>query len=779
MLIRMLRRDVSHHRGLYLVLVLLMVLSATLAAASVGVVITLTRAVDGLMERAGTADLVQMHSGEVDQDAIDAWVAGREDVADQQTQLMLGIDGTQLWFDGVSEAGGVQEASLVTQNPRFDLLLDLENEPLRVDPGEVAVPIYYQDRDDLEVGDTVRIAAEGFERELTISSFLRDSQMNPALASSKRLLVHEDDLADAREHLDQVEHLIEFRLHDPADLGEFAAAYRASGLPQAGVAVDSGLFRLMGLLTDGLLSAVVIFVSLVLLVIAGLCLRFSFLTSVETDRREIGVLKAVGVPGRRVKGIYLAKYGLLAAGAAVVGYLLSLVLVPLLARNVSRYNGVPSAVWWSALAPALAATLVMGTLVLFCLLLLRRVDQESAVEALRSAARGGNGPGRVRLHRAGRLDPHVRLGLMDLLARPRVYLLTLAVYLACAFVAVVPVGMATTVASPTFITYLGVAPSDVRVDLRDTGGEAMAERFEQARRLVADDPQVERQAALVTHSTEVYEAKDDAWSRLTVENGDHSVFPTAYLEGQAPVGDDEIALSWMNADQMGVGLGDTLRVRAGDDEELSLSLSGIYQDVTNGGRTAKASIEKDLGNPVWYVISADLAPGVDVEEVTARWGDDLAPARVTDTAGYLEQTLGGVGDQLRIAAVVSVVVAALLAALMTSLFVQLLLARDVASVTIQQALGVPARGIRVQYLTRTWVLLLAGVALGTVAAVLLGPPLVSAVMSLMGATRVELVLNPWLVLVLCPVVLVLAVGAATLASTSGIRRHSITTLAAE
>ena len=76
------------------------------------------------------------------------------------------------------------------------------------------------------VGDRAEICGEPF----VIAGFLRDSQMNSMLASSKRFLVSNADY-ERLEGCGNVEYLIEFRLKDMEALGSFAAAYTASAFP--------------------------------------------------------------------------------------------------------------------------------------------------------------------------------------------------------------------------------------------------------------------------------------------------------------------------------------------------------------------------------------------------------------------------------------------------------------------------------------------------------------------------------------------------------------------
>jgi putative ABC transport system permease protein len=123
--------------------------------------------------------------------------------------LMLGIDGANLFFDGEPQTTSIQQNSLVVPNHERDLLLDLDDQPITaVAPGTIVLPVLYQ----VEAGLAGRRhghhhGSDGFAKDLTIAGFARDSIMNPAITSSKRLAVAPSDLEEVRAHTGEVEHL--------------------------------------------------------------------------------------------------------------------------------------------------------------------------------------------------------------------------------------------------------------------------------------------------------------------------------------------------------------------------------------------------------------------------------------------------------------------------------------------------------------------------------------------------------------------------------------------
>ena len=754
-------------------------LSALLVSSGSNLIIELSGALDALFEASKAPHFVQMHAGEIDEAEIDDWAAGNEMVEEHQTVEMVTVDGSALYVGDTEtpETNTIMDVSFVKQNPRFDFLLDLENQLIELSAGEIAVPIYYRERDDLTLGDTIRVADGGYDRTFRVKAFVRDAQMNPAVVHSKRFLVHEDDLSALREHFAETEYLIEFRLQDPGKVGAFGEAYASSGLPKKGTSVDRNLFMTLNGLSDGIVAGVVIVLSLLLMVIAILCLRFTILATVEEDVKEIGVMKAIGVGRRDIGRIYLTKYVLIGALGSVAGYLASLYLNPLLSANVMLYIGqAPTGVLGQAV-PMLAAGGMGLIAVISCAIILRRLRRITAVEALRSG--DGRRPAGhlpvLSLRNSGPFGVNVFLGLRDVLQRFRMFGLLCFVFLFCAFVVIVPVHFLTTIQSPSFISYMGIGRSDIRIDLRQS--DDMEQRFERLLAYLERDPDVEKYSPLVT-SQYTMVGDDGAEETISIQTGDFSMFPLDYVEGKAPELSHEMALSSLNAREMEKGVGDTLVLMV-DGQEREMRVSGIYQDVTNGGRTAKAVLPYDQQKVLWQAVSLDVSGGSSVDAKVQEYAEAFHPARVTDLEGYLSQTLGNTIAQLRKVTVVAVVVGLSVAALITSLFLTMLISKDSSQIAIMRSLGFSLHDIRVQYLSRALLLLGLGIVAGTVFSNTLGQRLVSSLWALMGASQIKFVIDPIRAYVLLPALLMVAVGLTTLLSIRGVKETNIADMIVE
>lgn len=330
MLWKMLVGDVRRSKGVSITLTLLMTLASALVITGVSLVVQTMGAVDVLWKSASPPDVVQMYIGDLEanraeSEALKTWAAERSEVEDMHLMRTLPVPGAQMWLAGQSQADSVLEPAFVTSPERFDLLLDEHYNRVQPGPGEIAMPVIYQEQGTLKLGDTVTVQlAEGVKKDFVVTSFLRDAQMNPSLVTSKRMVVHPDDFSVVNQHLNNPEYFIEFKLAKGADRSAFQHAYKDAHLPNRGIVVDSTIFRLMNALSTLLVAALAIVIASLLVVVAALSVRFAFLAAIENDLKEIGVLKAIGAPSRAMKRLYLIKYAALAGVGTLVGLLLAI-----------------------------------------------------------------------------------------------------------------------------------------------------------------------------------------------------------------------------------------------------------------------------------------------------------------------------------------------------------------------------------------------------------------------------------------------------------------------
>jgi putative ABC transport system permease protein len=335
------------------------------------------------------------------------------------------------------------------------------------------------------------------------------------------------------------------------------------------------------------------------------------------------------------------------------------------------------------------------------------------------------------------------------------------------FILIVPRNIYNTISARSFMTYMGVGESDISAHLSQTQTDDVRQATADMSAALAADANVARYTALAGMVFSM-PAEDGRMERLRVDLGDHAAFPVMYARGGAPISDTQIALSSLNADELGKTLGDELTLIV-DGEEKRLTVCGIYSDITNAGKTAKAAFEARDADLMRVVIPIELSDKTTAAETAARYQAQFPFATVGVADEYLRQTFGGTIDAIQKASYASVAAAVLLTILITLLFMKMLVAKDRYSIAILKSLGFTGADIRKQYVTRSILIAALGVLIGVTLANTLGEPVGTILISSLGATTFRFVVNPLYAYLFAPLLIAGCVYAATLLGIQDIR----------
>lgn len=652
--------------------------------------------VDALMEQAQVPDLLQMHTGELDAAEIARFAGERPEISQWQICPFLNLDNSGVTLGGHSLLDSTQDNGLCVQSERFDFLLDMDNNRPEVLSGQVYVPVCYRSRYDLNAGDVMDIGGET----LTIAGFLRDAQMNSMMASSKRFLVSEWDYERLKAYGEE-EYLIEFLLKDGGNTTAVSTAYTEQGLPANGPAITKPLIRMINALSDGTTILVIFLAAVVVLLVALVCIRFILAIRMERDMREVGMLKALGLGKREIKGLYFSKYVLFSLCGGLLGLGAAAVLQGPLEGQIRELYGPSNSGTQAAAFALLAVAAAEAVILLSVWRSLKRTDHLSALTALFQAR--------------------------EQKQNWRQYLLIGLVAAACAFLMLLPQNLYSTLSSPAFVTYMGIGDADIRMDVRQ-GADIGAAAARLAAALERDE-QAEKFAVLQTSSLPAV-LPDGTACNLTVEAGDHGVFPVSYLAGTLPEGEAEIALSSLNAKELGLSVGDSMGLLI-DGEEIEYTVCGVYSDITNGGKTAKISGKAGSAPVIWSVVYVSLWDTSD----SPRWMETYRQmgADVTDIGDYVRDTYGPTLAQLRLAARGAMLIAVLVAFVVIALFLRLIVECSRDAVSLQKALGFTSGEIGRACFFRGFFAAAAGVLSGLIFGSLLGEGLCGMVLQSFGA----------------------------------------------
>lgn len=737
MMKRLLWNEIRNHKLLSASTVMFMAVSSLLIALSAILFTDLLGSVNALMKSARTPDYLQMHAGDIDPERVGSFADGYPGVTYWQICPFLNLENSSLVLGDRPLADNTQDNGLCVQGENFDYLLDMDGELPAVKAGQVYVPACYRSLYDLRVGDKMGIGTET----LTIAGFIRDSQMNSMMASSKRFLVCRADYERMRD-LGEEEYLIEFLLKEDASTDSLDVEYKKAGLYANGPTITKPLIGLMNALSDGIMIFVILLVGIAVLLISLLCIGFITALGAERDRKEAGMLKALGIGNRQIRRLYISKYILFSAAGSLVGLLGAWMLKNPLSEKLRELYGAPDSGVYRVVLAIAACVLVQGLILLCVGRILKRAEKMSVMEALFSAQTPG---------RKTEIGQYAIIGL---------------VAAACTVLTLIPQNLHSTLSSPEFVTYMGIGDAHIRMDLRQS--ENIGELEQKLTDAFSADPEVVQYTVLKTVSCPANTGRGDTVN-LLVEIGDHLVFPVTYAQGKQPEAPGEIALSSLQAQDLGLEVGDTLELFC-DGQSGSAVVCGIYSDITNGGKTAKMTVlpgnARDNTDVMWsilYVSLRDDALKTQWIETYRQYGVDIV-----DIADYVRGTYGPTIDQVARAKGVAMGIAVLILYVVVMLFMRLMIERKRYSISLQKAIGFRNGQIRKAYFTRGCLPVSVGILAGVLLAVALGEGICGQALKAFGAEGFHFVIR-WEQVLWRGCILLVTVVAALIAGTCEVK----------
>lgn len=764
---KIIKNDIKKSKLITTTIAGFILMAALFTALGVSMLVNLFGAIDNLSEQSKTPDFFLMHRGELNQERMEQFAADHEDIEEMQVGRFLNIEGTDFLVNGEPVlADSVQDNGLTYQNEKFDYILNLDNEIIHPNDGEVWVPIYYYNEGLMQIGDQLSIQGVEF----IIKGFTHDALMNAPMTSSKRFLLSEHDYMQL-ESGGVLEYTVEFLLRDGVNLAQFESDYINAGLENNGPSGTQGLLKLMNGLSDGVMIAILMLISILVLIIAFLCVRFTLISKMEEDYKEIGVLKAVGLRVSEIKKLYLVKYGAIALLSSGLGYLISLALQKPSLKNIHMSMGQSNRELLAILLGGCGAALVMGVVILYVWGVLRRFRKISPVQAIRFGAPAERVKGKkgITLEKNHLFSANAFLGIKDVWLRKGLYLIMLVVFIISCFLMVVPQNIGNTLRDPGFMANMGIGEFDVFVNsqLNDRIPEMNAEIAD----VLSEHKAVERYTVYTCWSYDMV-MSDGSAGKLKVTLGDHKAFPLNYIEGQDPETEDEIALSLLNSQELEKQMGDQVTLMV-NGQERNLTVCGLYSDVTNGGFSAKALLAEPGEQVMWGMIPIELKESENGEELLSMLAEKFPGNRQGKSQDYREQILGTVTNTVETASIVAIGVSMFLTILITLLFMKMLIVKDRYQIAVLKSLGFTDEAIKRQYMVRAGIVMVIGVALGTIAANTLGEFLGIAMMSSFGVSTFDFQINGILVYLAFPLLIALCVYAAARFSTSSIRNIKI------
>ena len=215
----------------------------------------------------------------------------------------------------------------------------------------------------------------------------------------------------------------------------------------------------------------------------------------------------------------------------------------------------------------------------------------------------------------------------------------------------------------------------------------------------------------------------------------------------------------LNAKELGLAIGDRIFLSKEDGQEEYV-ICGVYSDITNGGKTAKAvevPVETSGSRQImWSIFYVTLKENVTQEDWIAayqdRWNKE-GGVKVISIQDYVQGTYGQTIAQIRLAAAVAVLAAAVILWIVVVLFMGLVIQEQRYDISLKKAIGFAGAQMERMYLIKSAFAILWGIIIGLLLGNFAGNKIAAGCLSSMGAAGFTLIPDGKIVFAVIPLLI--------------------------
>ncbi len=768
MFLRILKKDLKRKRAMNVILLLFIILASMFVASSVTNIVTVTTALNGYFEMADVPDYF----------AADMSKSGGSDLYDtfENASAINEFRIEEVGYmsqSNVTRNGKPLNASNATQilqsDRNFALNYFLEDGSIleSVPKGKVYATHFAEKNAGLKVGDKITIELEGISREFTFAGSFKDAVCGSEMMGMTRFILNGEDYDEFMSD-ETVKNMYggNFCYIFTDDLDSMLR--QISDVSMNVIFEGDRELLNFSYVFDMLVTGIILVVSLILIIISFVVLRFTIAFTLSEEFREIGVMKAIGIRNIKIRGLYLTKYAALSVVGAAAGLILSYpfgkMLMDLSTGSIIMSSGN------NGFINVICAVLVAAVILLFCLGCTGRVGRMTPLDAVRNGQTGERFR-KKSLMRLGKskLGTTAFLAANDIVSSPKRYGIMTLTFFLCMSLMLILSNSVTTLKSGKMLKYFGVADCHI---FADTGDKTMEFMTEGGRKKL--QKYLEEVEQTLAENSMPAECMQEFYLSSTVKHGENEsrilIFQGTgttmdmyeFAEGTPPQSSDEIALTIPAAKTLGADIGDTVTVSC-PTGDVEYTVTALYQSMNNQGTAARLYTEDDInyilisGGPATQIKFTD---NPDEKEISRRMDkiEEIYPEFTSiKTAGEWVKETTGVADALDAVKKMSAALTVILAALITVLMERSFITKEKAEIALMKAIGMRNSKVYSYHTARFSFVVIAA----ALFAELLGMPLtklcIDPIFNMMGLeTGVEYMQDPVEIYVVFPVIVLAA-----------------------
>lgn len=775
MLFHILKKDLKRKKTMNVILLLFIIMAATFLASSVNNLITITGAVDHFLELSKTPDFLVIMASENEKNEMDQFLQANDSVSEYGKEDMYALTDENIQILECAadpqkhqyDRGTTLAVGEMPEN--FLKVFDQDGHPFTLNHGEIALPKLQAETNDLQVGDKLQLTCGDSVMDFTLAVITKDAVFGTEMMGFKRAFLTGEDYAQLMEGAgDSRFHTLIYSINY-LDQSSFEQEYKEQNFHIIS-SVDRNTIKLCYIF-DMLIAGILIVVSVCLILIAFLILRFTIVFTLQEDYKEIGIMKAIGIKDISIKGIYMLKYLAIALAGSFVGFWLSFPFQKLLLSQ-ALINIIVQEVNGNAGINILCALAIVVIVLLFCYRSTSRVKKYTAIEAIRNGSNGERYHAKniLHLYKRKHMLPGIYLAWNDIFSHIRQYQVLIVIFCIGTLLILLPLTAIHTLKDEGIVRSFGKQTADVFMDTRNM--ETYITSSDETL-LLSDIDRIEKEFAKNGMPADVWvetgytvpcygSDPEDVYSYYTMQQIGKQEDDYDVLSGRVPELSNEIMVTEKTADTLKVEIGDSIYFKYADHTE-EFVITGIFQTMMNLGDgfrvSQSAQMEYSYISGV-FAMEAKITSDLSEKELQQAVQDIFPEYDVNSPNEYVSSMIGGILDKMDLLKLFILGMVLVIDVLITLLMMKTLVSREHGEIAMLKSVGFPDGTIRIWQSVRILLVLIGAILLGVVLAKLIAPITMGPIFAMMGGTSIHLVVEPIETYLVMPAILLSVTGLA-------------------
>lgn len=782
MFLKILKKDLKRKKAMNIVLFLFMITASMLIASSVNLLYTSTTALEHFKVLSKTSDNIIITLSDPESDKMmEEWIDKCNKIKEVSKYDMLLITEDKITLPSqYKKLGEEATLSLAKVPEKSNLIFSEQNKEVMLNPGEVAIPKKIKDSTGLKIGDKIKIKIGNIEKEFVVKNYIKDVLFGSGMMGFKRIIISDEDYEEYNKTSEKsVMRLWGITKTETSTYEDIEKDFSKTSI--ASVSTFNSEIVSFTYLMDLVSAAIMSIVSIFLILIAFLILRFTIRFTIEEDFKEIGIMKAIGLKNMGIKKIYLVKYSALSLLGGGIGFAASIPFSGYMLSNLSENIMITTSVINYSIA-ALSSVLIVFITILFCYLCTGRINKLTAIDAIRQGSNGErfSVSRKLKLHNRKRISTPVYMAISDLTGGFKRFLILIITFILGTVIIIVPINNINTLTSDDIHTLFGLGSSDFSIKPESIG---YTYRNSNVDELLADVDAIELKMKEkgfdvnihpeIMGMTKIHAGNPKVSRNVLSLNGyDYSTDNYTYLDGTPPELENEVAITQKVADYFGIGLGDSIYCIDKDGTDKFI-VTALYQSMNNLGFSIRFSDKHlmEIDNGYGLTFFGEFVDGNSKQLTELK--KQFPELGIKSAREYMDDLMGNILGQLDNLKNIILIVVLSINFLITTLIVRMYITKEIPEIALLKSIGFKGREIRKWQAVRIMIVLFISIVLGTILANLTGSYISSGIFNLMGVTQIRLKIEPIQVYLIYPAIIFTVTMVAVIASLGQVKRTRI------